>query len=193
MRESARERKTNVTDIQVAVNLDGTGVHKISTGVGFFDHMLAQVAVHAGMDLVVRSRGDLNIDAHHTVEDTGLVLGDALKEALGERRDIMRYGTSIVPTDDALVMTSIDLGGRAFLVFNANLEDTSIGQFDTALCSEFFRSVCERGSFTLHINQFYGKNLHHIIESIFKSFGHALRDAATLDPGSGIMSVKGTF
>lgn len=193
MRESTRERKTNVTDIQVAVNLDGTGVHKISTGVGFFDHMLAQLAVHSGMDLVVRCRGDLNIDAHHTVEDTGLVLGDAIKEALGERRDIARYGTSIVPTDDALVMSSVDLGGRAFFLYNVNLEDSAIGQFDTSLCEEFFRSISERGSFTLHINQFYGKNLHHIIESIFKSFGHALRDARTLIPGSGIMSVKGTF
>lgn len=194
MRTSELKRVTTETDISVALNLDGSGSYTIDTGVGFFDHMLCLFAKHAQMDLTVLCKGDTQVDAHHTVEDTGIVLGQAIARALGDKARIRRYATKYVPMDEALVRTSLDISGRPYLVFQAELAAPALGSFDTQLAEEFFRAVAVQAGLTLHITELYGKNTHHIIEAMFKSFAHALREAASVDESlQGVLSTKGVL
>lgn len=193
-RQSQYTRKTAETDISLTLNIDGKGKSEIDTGIGFFDHMLTLFAKHGLFDFVIKVSGDLYIDGHHSVEDAGIVLGLAIKEALGDKKSIKRYGTSFVTMDESLAMVSLDLSGRAFLVYNCDLTCERVGQFDTELVEEFFRAVAFNAGITLHINVHYGKNNHHIIEAIFKAFGRALREASTVDNKiEGVMSTKGTL
>ena len=194
MRTSELNRVTTETDISVALTLDGSGNYTIDTGVGFFDHMLCLFAKHAQMDLTVSCKGDTQVDAHHTVEDTGIVLGQAIARALGDKARIRRYATKYVPMDEALVRTSLDISGRPYLVFQAEFAAPALGSFDTQLAEEFFRAVAVQAGLTLHITELYGKNTHHIIEAMFKSFAHALREAASVDESlQGVLSTKGVL
>lgn len=193
-RTSRITRKTIETDINLAFNIDGNGKSDISTGVGFFDHMLTLFSKHGFFDLKVNVSGDTYVDSHHTVEDVGIVLGQAIKEALGDKRSIMRYGNSLVPMDEALCEVALDVGGRAYLVFNAEFKYENIGQMQSQMVEEFFRAVAFNAGMTLHINMRYGKNDHHIAESIFKAFGSALDMATSLDNRiDGVLSTKGTI
>ena len=186
------KRKTAETYISLKLNIDGNGDSLIDTGVGFFDHMLRLFSKHGLIDLEIKASGDLNVDAHHTVEDTGIVLGTALKEALGDKKSIKRYGASSVPMDEALAAVTLDFGGRPYLVFNAGFTGERVGEMDTALVEEFFRAVSVNAGMNIHINLLYGRNDHHIAEAIFKAFGRAV-DAATSVDGriEGVMSTKG--
>lgn len=188
-------RTTRETDIQLSLSLDGTGQSDLETGVPFFDHMLDQIARHGLFDLHVRARGDLHIDAHHTVEDVGITLGQALDQALGNKTGITRYGMAYVPLDEALVRAVMDLSGRPMLVWQADFPTPSVGSFDIELVQEFFQAVVNHGRLSVHINALRGNNTHHIAESIFKAFGRALRMACTPDPRmTGILpSTKGTL
>ncbi|HOQ36537.1 MAG TPA: imidazoleglycerol-phosphate dehydratase HisB [Acetivibrio sp.] len=191
-RKSEIKRKTNETDISLSMNIDGTGKGDINTGVGFFDHMLSLFARHGLFDLKVMAKGDLDVDAHHTVEDVGIVLGQAIKEALGDKKSIKRYGSSFVPMDEALALVALDLSGRPYLVFDARFENQKLGNMDTELVEEFFRAVANNAGINLHIKVFYGSNTHHIIEAIFKAFGRALDEASGIDNRiEGVMSTKG--
>jgi imidazoleglycerol-phosphate dehydratase len=193
-RQSEMKRKTGETDICLTLHMDGTGASDIETGIGFFDHMLNLFARHGLMDLKVKAMGDLEVDAHHTVEDVGIVLGQAVKEALGEKKSIRRYGTAHVPMDEALAMVALDLSGRPFLVFDAQFSADRVGQMDTELVEEFFRAVAFHAGITLHIKVFYGSNNHHMIEAIFKAFGRALDEATRADERIlGVMSTKGSL
>lgn len=188
------KRKTNETDIILNINIDGSGFGEISTGVGFLDHMLTLFAKHGLFDLKVKAIGDLNVDAHHTVEDIGIVLGQVLKEALGEKKSIKRYGTAFVPMDEALAMVSLDLSGRPFLVFDARFTSDKVGEMETELVEEFFRAVAFNAGINIHIKVFYGCNNHHIIEAIFKAFARSLDEASCIDERiEGVMSTKGTL
>jgi imidazoleglycerol-phosphate dehydratase len=192
-RQSSRERKTSETTIQLRLALDG-GDARISTGVGFLDHMLELVARHARLGLEVEASGDLETGAHHTTEDVGIVLGQGLDEALGDRAGIRRYGSATVPMDESLAECAIDISGRPLCVFDAELPATSIAGFDTELAEEFFRAFANSAKLTLHINVRYGTNAHHMIESAFKAFARALREAVSVDPAeTGIPSTKGTL
>jgi len=195
MRKASITRKTAETDIGVKINLDGTGSYDIQTGIGFFDHMLDQLARHGLFDLVVRASGDLHIDDHHTVEDTGIALGQALAKALGDKRGIRRYGSCHLPMDEALVRASLDLSGRPFLVYNLALPTAKIGTFDTELVREFFTAFAMNGGVTLHLDQLAGLNSHHITEAAFKAVARALRDAVETDPRKAdeIPSTKGVL
>ncbi|MGL4319636.1 MAG: imidazoleglycerol-phosphate dehydratase HisB [Paracoccaceae bacterium] len=194
MRNATITRKTNETDISVTVDLDGTGTHQNKTGVGFFDHMLDQLARHALIDLDVRATGDLHIDDHHTVEDVGIAIGQALTRALGDKRGIRRYGECALPMDDAQVRSALDLSGRPFLVWNVTFPTPKIGTFDTELVREFFQALATHGGSTLHVDMVHGFNSHHIAEACFKSVARALRLAIESDPRStGIPSTKGTL
>jgi imidazoleglycerol-phosphate dehydratase len=185
-------RKTNETDIKLELVIDGEGQPIIDTGIGFFDHMLTLFTRHGLFDMTVKANGDLNVDAHHTVEDTGIVLGQAIKEALGDKKSIKRYGTSHVPMDEALAMVSLDLSGRPFLNFDVPLVPGRVGQMDTELVEEFFRAVAFNAGIDLHIKLLYGSNSHHIIEAVFKAFGRALDEATSIDERiKGVMSTKG--
>jgi imidazoleglycerol-phosphate dehydratase len=187
-------RQTKETDVAVEWNLDGTGSAAIATGVPFFDHMLDQIARHGLMDLTVSTKGDIQIDAHHTVEDTGIVLGQALRKALGEARGIRRYGSAFIPFDETLAFAAIDVSGRPFLVFDAAFPREKVGDFDTELVQEFFRALAFNAGITLHLKVHYGQNAHHMIEGLFKAFARALYDATTLDPRvTGVPSTKGTL
>ena len=192
MRTAEIKRKTGETDIEVYVNLDGEGKVDISTGIGFFDHMLTAFGVHSGIDLTVKCTGDLYVDAHHSVEDTGICIGKAFAEALGDKGGIARYGSAYVPMDEALSFCSLDISGRPFLVFNADFHDDRCGQFDTCLTEEFFRAFAFNAGITLHVREEYGKNDHHIIEAMFKAAAHALKDAMT-ETGKGVLSTKGVL
>jgi imidazoleglycerol-phosphate dehydratase len=193
-RQSEMKRKTGETDICLTLHMDGTGASDIETGIGFFDHMLNLFARHGLMDLKVKAMGDLEVDAHHTVEDVGIVLGQAVKEALGEKKSIRRYGTAHVPMDEALAMVALDLSGRPFLVFDAQFSADRVGRMDTELVEEFFRAVAFHAGITLHIKVFYGSNNHHMIEAIFKAFGRALDEATRADERIlGVMSTKGSL
>ncbi|HOE61219.1 MAG TPA: imidazoleglycerol-phosphate dehydratase HisB [Kiritimatiellia bacterium] len=193
-RTAARTRTTRETDIAVTLNLDGSGVSRIETGVGFFDHMLELLARHALVDLEVRAKGDVHVDYHHTVEDVGLVLGACLNEALGERRGIRRYGFALLPMDEALCEVVIDLGGRPFLVFASPMKHMRVRDFEMQLLEEFFRAVTVEGRLNLHVRQVYGDETHHVCEAIFKGFARALRMAVEPDPReTGIPSSKGTI
>lgn len=191
MRTAEINRKTKETDITVKLDLDGGNVD-ISTGIGFFDHMLTAFAVHGGMGLTVKAVGDLQVDGHHTVEDVGIVLGKAFKEAIGDMKGIARYGTAFIPMDEALGFASIDISGRPFLVFNAEFSDDRIGEFDTCLAEEFFRAFAFNAGVTLHLKCEYGKNDHHIAEALFKAAAHAVKAAKAVS-GSEILSTKGVL
>lgn len=192
MRTAEINRKTGETDITVKINLDGTGKADISTGIGFFDHMLTALTVHSGFDITVKAVGDLNVDGHHTVEDTGIVLGQAFKEAIGDRKGIARYGSAYIPMDEALGFCCLDISNRPFLVFDADFSDDRVGGFDTCLTEEFFRAFAFNAGITLHIKEEYGKNDHHIIEAMFKAAAHALKEAAAVG-GNAILSTKGVL
>jgi imidazoleglycerol-phosphate dehydratase len=194
MRNATITRKTNETDICVSVDLDGTGTHLSKTGIGFFDHMLDQLARHSLIDLDVRATGDLHIDDHHTVEDVGIAIGQALTRALGDKRGIRRYGECSLPMDDAQVRCALDLSGRPYLVWNVAFPTAKIGTFDTELVREFFQAMATHGGITLHVDMVHGINSHHIAEACFKAVARALRMAVEADPrSSGIPSTKGTL
>lgn len=194
MREAAIERKTAETDIKLSLNIDGEGKNEISTGVGFFDHMLVLLARHSFMDLKVEAQGDLVVDSHHTVEDCGIVLGKALKQALGNKEGIHRYGNSFIPMDEALAQVCLDFSGRPYLVFDADIPRTVLGNYETEMTEEFFRAVTAEAGITLHIRLLYGKNTHHMIEAIFKAFARALSEAVAYDARvKGVMSSKGAL
>jgi len=193
-RQYKGERKTKETEIAIELGLAGAGRYDISTGVGFFDHMLEQVAKHGFMDIKLRATGDLQVDDHHTVEDVGIVLGRAIKEALGDKAGIKRYATQFTPMDEALSMVSMDISGRPFLHFEVSFTGERVGSFEVQLVEEFFRAVAFNSGITLHIRSLYGKNNHHIIESIFKGFGRALDEATAFDPRvKGVLSTKGAL
>ncbi len=194
-RTASLSRKTNETDIIVTINLDGTGQTDIDTGVGFFDHMLDAFGRHGLFDLMVVAKGDVHIDAHHTIEDVGIVLGQAVAHALGEKRGIQRFGQSAVPMDEALVEAVIDLSGRAFVAWSVAFERPFLGEMDTQLVEEFFRAFAGNGFFNLHVRQLAGHNAHHVAEAAFKSVARALRAAVTVDPriAGQIPSTKGTL
>lgn len=184
-------RSTKETDINLSLDLDG-GAVCISTGIGFFDHMLTAFAFYAGFGLELNVKGDLEVDGHHTVEDTGIVLGQALREALGDKRGIRRYGSCYVPMDEALCLTALDFSGRAFLVFDGDMPQPMIGSYDACLTEEFMRAVAVNGGITLHQKAFYGKNAHHITEALFKSLGMAMKDAVKVE-GDAVVSTKGVL
>jgi len=195
MRQAKISRDTAETSISVAINLDGSGVYDNQTGVGFFDHMLDQLSRHALIDMTVRATGDLHIDDHHTVEDVGLALGKALAQAVGDKRGIRRYGSCLLPMDDALVRAALDLSGRPYLVWKLDIPTAKIGTFDTELVREFFNAFAMQGGITLHIESLHGFNSHHIVEAAFKAVAQALRIALETDPrkADAIPSTKGTL
>ena len=194
MRTATITRQTKETDIAISINLDGNGQHEISTGVGFLDHMLTAVAVHGLFDLNVKTVGDLHIDAHHTIEDTGIVLGQCIDQALGDRKGINRMGHSYVPMDEALGFVALDLSGRPFTVFKAEWHAPMIGQFPTSIIGHFFESVAIHSKMNLHAKVEYGRDDHHQAEALFKAFARALRSATEPDPRrTGIASTKGTL
>ncbi|MCF6232600.1 MAG: imidazoleglycerol-phosphate dehydratase HisB [Rhodobacteraceae bacterium] len=193
MRTSQISRKTAETDISVSINLDGDGRYDNQTGVGFFDHMLDQLARHSLIDMEIRAQGDLHIDDHHTVEDVGIALGQALSRALGDKRGIRRYGACHLAMDDALVRCALDLSGRPFLVWNVDFAAAKIGTFDTELVREFFQAFSTHGGITLHVDALHGFNAHHLAEAAFKSVARALREAVENDPrkSDAVPSTKG--
>ena len=194
MRTANFERKTRETDIRLTVNLDGSGVTKLTTGVGFFDHMLDAMCRFAQFDLTLNCAGDLDIDAHHTVEDVGICLGKAIREALGDRAGIRRVGSAYMPMDEALAFAAIDISGRPYLAWNADFTAPMCGAMDTALAEEFFRAVSVNAGLTVHMNLLAGRNDHHKMEALFKAFGLAMRDAVRLDERiCGVLSTKGTL
>ena len=195
MRRATITRATAETDITVEIDLDGTGTYRNATGVGFFDHMLDQLARHALIDMKVTAKGDLHIDDHHTVEDTGIALGQALAQAMGDKRGIRRYGSCLLPMDDALVRAALDLSGRPFLVWDVPMTAPKIGTFDTELVREFFQALSTHGGITLHVHLLHGLNSHHIAEAAFKAVARSLRDALETDPrkADAVPSTKGTL
>ncbi|MBE3557223.1 MAG: imidazoleglycerol-phosphate dehydratase HisB [Firmicutes bacterium] len=193
-RSAERRRTTAETDVRVRLDLDGSGQAKVATGVPFFDHMLSALAHHGLFDLEIEAEGDLEVDAHHTVEDVGIVLGDVLQQALGDRTGIERFGTTFVPMDEALCQVSLDLSNRPYLAFSGSLGAAWVGHFDTALVEEFLRALSVHGGITLHVQVHSGKNAHHIIEALFKALGIALKQATRTDPRrSGVPSTKGSL
>ena len=187
-------RATSETDIGLSVDLDGTGVADVETGVGFFDHMLCSLARHSLVDLTVRVKGDTEVDDHHTVEDTGIALGQALREALGDKRGVRRFGSVMVPLDEALVMAAVDLSGRGELYWDVPIGPSKVGTFDTELAKEFFVGLAREAGVTLHLRLVTGENAHHIIEATFKAAASALREAVEDDPRvDGVPSTKGSL
>jgi imidazoleglycerol-phosphate dehydratase len=195
MRTATVNRKTAETDIRLTLNLDGTGSSQIDTGCGFLDHMLILFAKHGRFDLSVRCNGDTYIDDHHTVEDIGICLGDAFTQALGEKRGIVRYGSTVLPMDEALLLTAVDISGREMLCCNLDIPTQKVGTFDTELTEEFLLAFVRRGGMTLHVKQLAGKNSHHIIEGMFKSLARTLSAAVAIDPrfANEIPSTKGVL
>ncbi|MEE0777033.1 MAG: imidazoleglycerol-phosphate dehydratase HisB [Bacillota bacterium] len=192
MRTAAIVRKTNETSVEIRLNLDGEGVGEINTGIGFFDHMLTLFAKHSGIDLYADIKGDLDVDGHHTIEDTGIALGRCLKDALGDKVGIRRYGSALIPMDETLVEAAIDLSGRSYLVFNGKFTAEMAGTFPLEMVEEFFRAVAFNGEMNLHLNLRYGKNNHHMAEGMFKAFAHAFKAAATIE-GDIVLSTKGVL
>ena len=193
-RSATIHRDTAETKIELSLNLDGTGRHDLATGVGFFDHMLTHVAKHGLFDLTVKCQGDLHIDAHHSVEDVGICFGKALAQALGDKSGIRRYGSATVPMDETLVTAAVDLSGRPFLVWKADVPPELLGTFSSQLAEEFWRAASSSGAFNLHVVLHHGRNTHHVIEAIFKATARALRQATEMDPrGSGVPSTKGVL
>ncbi|MGN1390365.1 MAG: imidazoleglycerol-phosphate dehydratase HisB [Sharpea porci] len=181
MREAHIERDTKETKVKVDLNLDGSGKVDVATGVGFMDHMLELLAFHGKFDLYVRVDGDLQVDSHHTIEDLGIVLGQCVSQALGDKKGITRYGAFTIPMDEALVACHLDLSGRPFIVFNVTLDNVLLGNYQTEMTEEFFRAFAFNSGMTLHFNEAYGKNMHHVIEACFKSFARALKEAVTIN------------
>ena len=191
-RKAEVRRKTKETEVDLKLNLDGSGKHTIATGIPFFDHMLSLLAYHGKIDLSLKAKGDVSVDAHHTVEDVGICLGDGVRKALGEAKGITRYGMAMTPMDETLVSIALDFSMRPFLVFQMKLRRSKIGTFDPELVEEFFRALCNHGRITLHINLHYGRNSHHMVEAVFKGFGRALREAVSFDErASQVPSTKG--
>ncbi|MBP3295382.1 MAG: imidazoleglycerol-phosphate dehydratase HisB [Lachnospiraceae bacterium] len=194
MREAVVSRKTKETDIRMKLVLDGSGTSRVETGIGFFDHMLSGFAKHGFMDLECSVNGDLNVDGHHTVEDTGIVLGQALKEAVGDKAGMVRYGSFILPMDDALILCSVDFCGRPYFSYDLNVKEERCGVFETTLAREFFYAVSYSAAINLHLKQISGENGHHILEAAFKAFGKAVDAATQLDPRvKGVLSTKGNL
>lgn len=188
------DRKTKETDIKLTLGIDGTGVSEIKTGIGFFDHMLTGFSKHGFFDLTLSVNGDLEVDGHHTVEDVGIVLGTAIKEALGDKAGIRRYGSFVLPMDDALCLCAIDLCGRPYFAFDCTFSTERVGELDTALVREFFYAVSYSAGMNLHLRMLSGENAHHMIEAMFKAFGKALDEATAFDPRvKGVLSTKGAL
>ena len=194
-RKAEVRRKTKETEIVLGIDLDGTGMHSIKTGIPFFDHMISLLAHHSSIDLFLRAKGDLKVDSHHTVEDVGICLGEGMRQALGDTKGIQRYGMALIPMDEALASIALDFSMRPCLVFHMKLRRAKIGAFDLDLVEEFFRALCNHGKMTLHINLEYGRNTHHMVEAVFKGVGRALKEAVSLDPRSSskVPSTKGVL
>ncbi len=193
-RKAEVRRKTKETAVALTLNLDGSGKRSIKTGIPFFDHMLSLLAYHSRMDLSLKAKGDIGVDAHHTVEDVGICLGDGIRKALGEAKGIQRYGAAMIPMDETLVSVAADLSMRPYLVFQVKLRRSKIGTFDPELVEEFFKALCNHARITLHISLLYGRNSHHMVEAVFKGFGRALREAVSFDErASEIPSTKGVL
>lgn len=193
-RSAEIKRKTNETDIAMSLNIDGSGKADINTGIGFFDHMLNSFARHGFFDLSLKVKGDLYVDSHHTIEDTGIVLGEAIKKALGDKKGIKRYGYFILPMDETLVLASLDLSGRPYLVFDAEFSTDRVGDYDTEMVKEFFYAVSYAAGMNLHIKVLSGNNNHHIIEGIYKAFAKALDEATSFDARiTDVLSTKGSL
>jgi len=195
MRKGAIERRTKETSIEVELDLDGEGASDVSTGIGFFDHMLDQLARHSLIDMTIRAEGDRHIDDHHTVEDVGIALGQALNRALGDKKGLTRYADCLLPMDETLTRVAVDVSGRPFLVFRTEFPTEKIGEFDTQLVREFFQAFASNGGLTLHVETLYGSNSHHIAESCFKGVARALKAAVALDPrqAGSVPSTKGAL
>ena len=194
-RQARIERKTKETEVLLQLNVDGTGSAKVETTIPFFNHMLEAWSKHGLMDLAVDARGDIEVDLHHTVEDVGIVLGQAFREALADKRGIVRYGTAVIPMDEALISAAVDISGRPFIVFNVPLRRTRIANFDLDLLKDFFRAFAFNAEVCLHVNMHYGENLHHVAEACFKAVGRALAEASRLNPRiAGVLpSTKGVL
>jgi len=182
MRKSNIERKTNETNISVKINIDGKGKFKISTGIGFLDHMLEQLSKHSLIDILLKAKGDLRIDEHHTTEDTGIALGKALSKALGNKKSIRRFGTSYIPMDETLTRVSVDLSNRPYLIWKVNFTNKEVGKMDSELFKEWFQAFSQAAGLTLHVENLYGDNNHHIIETCYKGLARSLREAISVDP-----------
>jgi len=193
MRQAVLERKTHETEINVSINLDGEGKYDVKTGIGFLDHMMEQLSRHSLMDIKIRAKGDLHVDFHHTVEDVGIILGQAMKKALGDLRGITRYGNAVIPMDECCTRASVDISGRPFLVWKVDFTRDKLGEMDTELFQEWFRAFAFGAGMTLHVENLYGENNHHIIESSYKALARALRAAMEIDPrkADAIPSTKG--
>ena len=195
MRTASIERNTKETRIRVAVNLDGSGVYTVSTGVGFLDHMLEQLSRHSLIDLEVKAEGDLHIDAHHTTEDVGIAIGEAVNKALGDRKGITRYGSALIPMDETLSRVALDLSNRPYLIWKVAFDRPKLGDMDTELFKEWFQAFAQAAGVTLHVETLYGDNNHHIVESCFKALARALREAIEIDPrkADAVPSTKGVL
>jgi imidazoleglycerol-phosphate dehydratase len=192
MRSVSKSRETKETSISISLNLDGTGKSNIETGIGFFDHMLTLFAFHSGFDLDVQANGDLNVDDHHTIEDIGILLGNCLREALGDRKGINRYGNFMMPMDETLCNVTLDISGRPYLVYHCELTREKIGDYSCEMTEEFLRALAVQAGLTLHVNVLYGTNNHHMVEAIFKALGRALKEAVKIT-GTEIPSSKGVL
>jgi len=193
-RKTEVKRETKETSVLLKLNLDGSGKHSITTGIPFFDHMLTLLAYHSSMDLFLKAKGDIAVDAHHTVEDVGICLGEGIRKALGEAKGIRRYGMAMIPMDETLVSVALDISMRPCLVFQVKLRRSKIGTFDAELVEEFFKALSNHSRITLHINLLHGRNSHHMIEAVFKGFGRALREAVSLDElATEVPSTKGVL
>jgi imidazoleglycerol-phosphate dehydratase len=195
MRQASISRKTKETDIKVKLNLDGSGDYNVSTGIGFLDHMLEQLSRHSLIDLEVEAKGDLHIDFHHTTEDTGIAIGEAVLKALGDRRGITRYGSALIPMDETLTRVALDVSGRPYLIWKVDFSRDKLGDMDTELFKEWFQAFAQAAGITLHVENLYGTNNHHIVESCYKALARALRQALEIDPrkADAIPSTKGTL
>ena len=195
MRQASIQRKTAETDIQASINLDGTGVYSISTGIGFLDHMLEQLSRHSLIDIDIKAKGDLEVDFHHTTEDTGISLGQAVAKALGDKKGIRRFSSLTSPMDETLTLVSLDVSGRPYLLWDVNFPTERLGEMDTQLFHEWFQAFSQNSGITLHVKNLYGSNSHHIVESCFKGLARSLREAVEIDPrrSEDIPSTKGTL
>ena len=195
MRRASVERATNETSIKVSVNLDGTGEYTVSTGIGFLDHMMEQLSRHSLMDLTVEAKGDLHIDYHHTTEDTGIAIGEAVSKAMGDRAGISRFGHATIPMDETLSRVTLDASNRPYLIWKVDFSKPKLGDMDTELFKEWFQAFAQGAGLTLHVENLYGENNHHIVESCFKATARALRDAITIDPrkADAVPSTKGVL
>ncbi|WP_142849066.1 imidazoleglycerol-phosphate dehydratase HisB [Telmatospirillum sp. J64-1] len=195
MRQATIERNTNETRIKVTVNLDGTGIYDVKTGIGFFDHMLEQLSRHSLIDITLRAEGDLHIDCHHTVEDCGIAMGMAVAKALGDRKGITRYGSAMIPMDETLTRVALDLSNRAYLIWKVKFTQPRLGQMDTELFKEWFQAFAQAAGITLHVECLYGENNHHMVEASYKALARALREAIEIDPrkADAVPSTKGVL